>query len=183
VLLTAVTAGLLATPLRFLWPAPARAATTTVVACLQGNSSLLLAVFQECVRQPQSAFDLYGQAIQSATSDLATARGARRQRLLGIIDRSTKGRERALRQIEACNFQLVADLQAGREACRNPQAAGGSGGGGAGGGGANNNCDPTQEIQCGDLCCNATGSPECCLCPKTARYQCCANGSNCTCCG
>lgn len=44
-------------------------------------------------------------------------------------------------------------------------------------------CDPTQEIQCGDICCNATGHPECCFCTKTGMFTCCASGSNCTCCG
>ena len=44
-------------------------------------------------------------------------------------------------------------------------------------------CVPALEIACGDICCNATGNPECCLCPKTGMYQCCAAGRNCGCCG
>lgn len=44
-------------------------------------------------------------------------------------------------------------------------------------------CTPNLEIQCGNICCNATGSPECCFCKKTGEYRCCANGSGCSCCG
>jgi hypothetical protein len=38
-------------------------------------------------------------------------------------------------------------------------------------------CVESGGLICGDKCCNATGDPECCRCPKSGEYQCCAHGS------
>lgn len=76
----------------------------------------------------------------------------------------------------------VAAEQAFRE-CRQPQC--GDPGKFPGGNPPGNlpKCTPELEIQCGDICCNATGHPDCCQCPKTGMFMCCASGKNCDCCG
>jgi hypothetical protein len=182
----AAAAAVVSGPLRFALPAPARADAAGLAACIKAVDDMAFNDFQACVKDPVQAFGVYQQAIDQATLQLRTSKN--RARLLGVIDRSTKGQGRAVRRIEDCNLKWNLDRSAGAAGCQaaNPPAAGGGVGGAVGGGGGGvpaPKCDPTQEIQCGDICCNATGHPECCVCPKTGKYQCCANGSNCQCCG
>jgi hypothetical protein len=42
-------------------------------------------------------------------------------------------------------------------------------------------CTPCYDVPCGDNCCSIVA--ECCLCPKTGGYSCCAAGAQCDCCG
>jgi hypothetical protein len=186
----ALGAGLLAAgPLALLDPTPAGADANALMQCLQASDAQAFTDFQACVKDPLAAFAAYKQAIDTAQNKLQTATGKSRKRLLGIIDRSTKGLGRTVHTLEGCNLQWQADRGYGAEKCKeaNPPTPP-SGGGGAPPSGPVSSppstfCTPQYEIQCGNICCNATGAPECCFCSRTGMYQCCANGSNCTCCG
>jgi hypothetical protein len=170
-------AALLSGPLSFLAPGQARA--DTLGQCVSASDKRAYDDFQACVKNPLEAFDVYRRAIATAEDSLRHATGDRRRRLLGIIDRSSKGLERAVTKLEDCNAAWFADRYKGIAGCYAANSPGG------GGGGVNSppstKCDPNLEIQCGNICCNATGHPECCFCGKTGMYQCCASGSNCMC--
>lgn len=177
---TAGAAALSTGPLSLLIPATAAADQAALSKCIANAEKGAFDDFQACVKNPLEAFGLYRQAIQTAEDKLRTSKD--RKRLLGVIDRSTKGLERTVAKLEGCNAAWLADRNTADADCykANPPPAGGSGGTS---GGTGSFCDPTQEIQCGNICCNATGHPECCFCGKTGMYSCCASGSNCTCCG
>jgi hypothetical protein len=132
---------------------------------------------------------LFQKAIDTAQSELRrTTSSAKRRRLLGIIDRSTRAQGPIDRQIVRCEAKFTEDYNNNFKYCVDnfprPRKPGevvpeGAPGHPPGSG----KCTAGAEIQCGDICCNATGHPECCFCTKTGMYTCCASGSNCGCCG
>jgi hypothetical protein len=119
-------AALLLGPLRALVPV-ARADLYCRDACQRDAEKETLKEFDDCVRAPLRARELYAKAFANRKEQLAkTTDRRRRRRLLAIIDQILQGEERALRRIEDCNFRVLGANRAARYAgcdlieCGNP---------------------------------------------------------------
>ena len=189
VLRSAAGAALVAGPLRFLNPASAHAASTSLQDCNAANFKRTHDAFQACVKDPLDALDAAQSTIADTTDHLAhlnevrpERRAAARKRLQKNLARATRERDRAIKQLENCNFKWLNEQAAGESDCQtaNPPivkspVGGGSGGGGGGGAG----CDQGY-ILCGDYCCNLSyatcvgcnGTPICCR----INGSCCPSG-------
>ena len=162
VLRSAAAAALVAGPLRFLIPATAHASSTALQDCNAANFKRTYDAFQACVNGPLGAFKdsqdtiAYNEELLTHVGSLAPGkRAAARKRLMKEINKATRERDRAIKQLEDCNFKWLNDQAAGESDCQaaNPPVIKSPGGGsGSGGGGG---CD-NGYILCGDYCCNLT---------------------------
>jgi hypothetical protein len=158
---------LVAGPLRFLIPATAHAAPTALQDCNAANFKRTYDAFQACVKDPLDALDAAQSAIADTTDHLAhlnevapKRRAAARKRLQKNLARATRERDRAIKQLENCNFKWLNEQAAGESDCQaaNPpviKSPGGGPGPGPGPGGGGGGCD-NGYILCGDYCCNLT---------------------------
>ncbi len=146
--------------------------------CVKGAEKFSIEKFKFCVDKPLEALETWGKAFDTASEALGrTTSRTSRARLLKIIDDASKGRARAGRQLEKCNFQFIEDRAQSYFNCNNKAAPFDAATGVTGPTGDSGGCPPLT-YRCtggGELQCCFDGT-YCCICGVCCVY------SDCRCC-